>query len=149
MLLKVRLFCFKFDEIPEILTFRFKFKAKLKFLVVEIQLFEVAKLKFWNFWRNFRFTNGFKSNVLRKDQLAIFLTKYVQSNPNSKIDAKRRSGVSAIYESQNKRNAVRISVRIDSKKNLLRLCQFWICAILSLRFSSTEFVDFWRFIIGK
>jgi hypothetical protein len=49
MLLKVRLFCFKFDEIPEILTFRFKFKAKLKFLVVEIQLLEVAKLKFWNF----------------------------------------------------------------------------------------------------
>ncbi len=45
MLLKVRLFCFKFDEIPEIpeipeiLTFRFKFKAKLKFSVVEIQLF--------------------------------------------------------------------------------------------------------------
>ena len=62
--------------------------------------------------------------VLRKYQLAIFLTKYVQSNPNSKIDAKRKSGVSAIYESQNKEKCSSNLGKNRIKKNPLRLCQF-------------------------
>ena len=46
---------------------------------------------------------AYKSKFLRKRPTCYFSHEYVQSNPNSKIVAKRKSGVSAIYESQNKK----------------------------------------------